>query len=53
MSKASEKDQQNILDQLSFRVDEEEITVLEDPILPQNPMQTNTIKITDIGYNPD
>ncbi len=53
MSKASDLDEQNIADQLSFRIDEEETIVPEEPVLPSNPMQTNTIKITDIDYNPD
>ncbi len=53
MSKASEQDEQNIADQLSFRIDEEETILPEEPDLPPNPMQTNTIKITDIDYNPD
>jgi hypothetical protein len=53
MSKSSDLDEQNITDQLSFRIDEEEIVVPEEPDMPPNPMQTNTIKITDIDYNPD
>jgi hypothetical protein len=53
MSKASEKDEQNILNQLGFWVDEKEIIPPEEVSLPSNPMQTNTIKITNIDYNPD
>jgi hypothetical protein len=53
MSKASEKDEQNVFDQLSFWVDEEETILPEEQELPQNPLQTNTIKITNIDYNPD
>jgi hypothetical protein len=57
MSKANEIDEQNILNQLDFWIDnaeddslEEEIEILiEDDI---NVFQTNTIKITDVDYDP-
>jgi len=60
MSKASILDQENILNQLSFWIDDSEVvddSLLEedpiDPIKTKNPLQTNTIKIIDIDYNPD
>ncbi|HRX63536.1 MAG TPA: thermonuclease family protein [Candidatus Absconditabacterales bacterium] len=53
MSKASQKDEENIQNQLSFRIDEEEIIIPELPEIPSNPLQTNQIKITHIDYNPD
>jgi hypothetical protein len=57
ISKANEIDEQNILNQLDFWIDnaeddlleEETDVVVEDDI---NVFQTNTIKITDIDYDP-
>jgi endonuclease YncB( thermonuclease family) len=54
MIKASEKDEQNILNQLKFRINEDEEIEDEDNILPEpnNLLQTNIIKIIDIDYDP-
>ncbi len=59
MSKASSLDEQRILNQLSFwmegsDVDDESLIEPEptDPITVVNPMQTNTIKIIELDYNP-
>ncbi len=60
MSKASPIDQQKIINQLSFWLESSAIkddSLLEkeltDPIIEGNPLQTNTVKIIDLDYNPD
>lgn len=64
MSKSSILDQQNILNQLSFRIDDTDQNDLPDDSTNSwsgsnwnddisNPLQTNFIKIIDIDYNPD
>jgi hypothetical protein len=57
MSKANSIDEENILNQLEFWIDNTEDELLEEetelPIKEElNVSQTNTIKITNIDYDP-